>query len=149
MFIGPLMVVIDSRLDFTDVDDDTLNELAEACDVATFGVNQENVLDESYRKAGKLDSKFFAPKFNFDGSGLRDIIKSDLLEGKKAEQDIRAELYKLNVYGIVSCVRYTALLLIYLQVLDLSSNHTRIHLVARPCSALSFSSILLYTKVAR
>ncbi|KAK7682335.1 hypothetical protein QCA50_014540 [Cerrena zonata] len=90
---------IGHRLDFTDVDDNILDKLAEACDVATFGVNQQDVLDESYRKAGKLDSKFFSPKFNFDGSGLRDIIRNDLLEGTKAEQNIRAELYKLNVYG--------------------------------------------------
>ncbi|KAK7689985.1 hypothetical protein QCA50_006626 [Cerrena zonata] len=90
---------ISHRLNFTDVDDDTLNKLAETCDMATFGVNQQDVLDESYRKAGKLDSEFFAPKFNFDGSGLRDIIRNDLLEGTKAERNIRAELYKLNVYG--------------------------------------------------
>lgn len=109
VFIDSLIVIIGSRLDFTDVGDNILDKLAEACDVATFGVNQQDVLDESYRKAGKLDSKFFSPKFNFDGSGLRDIIRNDLLEGTKAEQNIRAELYKLNVYGIVFFISCTIL----------------------------------------
>ncbi|CAL1709142.1 unnamed protein product [Somion occarium] len=90
---------ISHRLDFANVDDEILKKLAETCDVATFGLNKKDVLDESYRKAGKLDSKFFAPKLDFDSSGLREIIRDDLLEGPKAKENIRAELYKLNVYG--------------------------------------------------
>lgn len=76
-----------------------LEELAQACDIATFGVNQQDTLDESYRKAGKLDSQYFAPKFDLQRSGLVGLIQDDLLEGPRASNEIRAELYKLNVYG--------------------------------------------------
>ena len=41
------------RIDFNDTDDEQLEHLSETCDKATFGLNKEDVLDESYRKAGK------------------------------------------------------------------------------------------------
>ena len=34
---------------------DELEQLTQACVPATFGVNEKDVLDETYRKAGKLD----------------------------------------------------------------------------------------------
>jgi hypothetical protein len=37
--------------------------LSDACQPATFGVNKEDVLDESYRKAGKMDVTDFATNF--------------------------------------------------------------------------------------
>ncbi|EED79503.1 predicted protein, partial [Postia placenta Mad-698-R] len=76
-----------------------LRQLAEACDVATFGVNNQDVHDESYRKAGKLDSANFSLKLDLAGSGLLDVIRDNLLEGHGEAKSIRAELYKLNVYG--------------------------------------------------
>lgn len=79
--------------------DEQMRQLAEACDVATFGVNNQDVHDESYRKAGKLDSTNFALKLDLAGSGLLDVIRGDLLEGHGETKSIRAELYKLNVYG--------------------------------------------------
>ncbi|KDQ10395.1 hypothetical protein BOTBODRAFT_147759 [Botryobasidium botryosum FD-172 SS1] len=74
-----------------------LAHLANSCDKATFGVNQEDVLDESYRKAGKLDADRFA--WNFQALNLVDRIKQVLFTMDSKPREIRAELYKLNVYG--------------------------------------------------
>ncbi|KDQ10392.1 hypothetical protein BOTBODRAFT_115948 [Botryobasidium botryosum FD-172 SS1] len=74
-----------------------LEHLADSCDKATFGVNQEDVLDETYRKAGKLDADHFA--WNFQAFGLVDHIKKVLFAMDSKPREIRAELYKLNVYG--------------------------------------------------
>lgn len=67
--------------------------------MATFGLNQEHVLDETYRKAGKLDVGSFATKFDPVHSGLISTLREVLLEGHGAAKSIRAELYKLNVYS--------------------------------------------------
>lgn len=55
-------------------------------------------MDESYRKAGKLDVTHFSSTFNLADSGLIDIVRSELLEGENDRKTVRAELYKLNVY---------------------------------------------------
>lgn len=73
--------------------------MSQACDPATFGVDKKDVLDESYRKAGKLDVANFATKFNVARTGLVELIRSELLEGEGARKGIDVELYKLNVYG--------------------------------------------------
>ncbi|KAL6300726.1 hypothetical protein BKA93DRAFT_800922 [Sparassis latifolia] len=86
------------RINLSDASTDDLQHLARTCDAATFGVNHEDVLDESYRKAGKLDSVEFSINFDVDGIGLMEAVRSDLLEYKE-EKAIRAEKYKLNVYG--------------------------------------------------
>jgi hypothetical protein len=57
------------------------------------------VLDESYRKAGKMDSDCFAPMLDPVHSKLLKIIRGYLLEGTQSTKSIRTELYKLNVYG--------------------------------------------------
>lgn len=90
------------RLDFTHAHDDELKHLSEACDPATFGVDQQDVYDETYRKAGKLDCSHFAMGFDPGHSGLMDLIRDSLLEGQDADVGIRYELYKLNVYGMSS-----------------------------------------------
>jgi len=72
-----------------------------ACQPAKFGVNQEDVLDESYRKARKMDITDFATKFTIADSSLMDAVRSELLEGHNSNKYIEAELYKLNVYGEV------------------------------------------------
>lgn len=58
-------------------------------------------MDESYRKAGKLDSTCFSPKLDVDSanSSIMETIRYDLLPGHQCGRQIRAELYKLNVYG--------------------------------------------------
>ncbi|KAI6046671.1 hypothetical protein EDC04DRAFT_3052548, partial [Pisolithus marmoratus] len=76
-----------------------LDRLAVACQPATFGINSEDVYDESYRKAGKMDPAEFAVSFDVEDSGLVDVVRQGLLEGVNEKREIKMELYKLNVYG--------------------------------------------------
>ena len=62
-------------------------------------MNQKNVLDETYRKAGKMDSERFSPMLDLHQTDLMKVIRGYLLEGTDSTESIRAELYKLNVYG--------------------------------------------------
>ncbi|KAJ7748940.1 hypothetical protein B0H16DRAFT_1251342, partial [Mycena metata] len=75
--------------------------LAAACNQATFGIAQKDVLDETYRKAGKIDLAQFASRLDVVASGLIDAIAPDILQGQGAEGDktLRAELHRLNVYS--------------------------------------------------
>ncbi|KAJ7743271.1 hypothetical protein DFH07DRAFT_905141 [Mycena maculata] len=90
-----------SRIDLGTAEEGDLEALASACQQATFGVNQADVLDESYRKAGKMDLTKFAARFDVVASGLIDNIGPDILQGQDADgnKKLRAEMYKLNVYG--------------------------------------------------
>ncbi|EMD36611.1 hypothetical protein CERSUDRAFT_156346 [Gelatoporia subvermispora B] len=87
------------RMDFANTQESQLRDLAELCEPASFGRNNEDVLDENYRKASKLDSAYFSLKFDPLASGLLDLVRLDLLDGGENDGPIRAELYKLNVYG--------------------------------------------------
>lgn len=82
--------------------------LLEACVPATFGKKGDEVLDELYRKAVKLDSNQFSTSFNPYEVGIIDTIAQSLLPGiakpfsdgkSKYEENLGAiaELYKLNV----------------------------------------------------
>ncbi|KAJ7032827.1 hypothetical protein C8F04DRAFT_1106673 [Mycena alexandri] len=63
-----------------------LDAVSEACQKATFGRNKEDVLDETYRKAGQM---VWNP----------DAVHAQLLEAfDGSDKRIDAELYKLNVY---------------------------------------------------
>jgi hypothetical protein len=86
-----------------------LGRLTKACEPASFGMNQKDVLDETYRKAGKMDSGCFASMLDSGPvqSNLLEIIRGYLLEGTQSTKNIKTELYKLNVYG-------TPLILIHL-----------------------------------
>ncbi|KAK7046413.1 Fe2OG dioxygenase domain-containing protein [Favolaschia claudopus] len=78
-----------------------LQDLAAACQKATFGLNQEDVLDETYRKAGKMDLDKFATRLDVLSSGLLAAIRPTIMQGQ-TEADNKTlipELYKLNVYG--------------------------------------------------
>jgi hypothetical protein len=88
-------------IDFGNAQEECLIELAAACQKATFGLDQTDVLDETYRKAGKLDLDQFSAQLDVVGSGLMDAIAPDILDGQDADADtaLVAELYKLNVYG--------------------------------------------------
>ncbi|KAJ7138616.1 hypothetical protein C8R46DRAFT_1137377 [Mycena filopes] len=90
-----------SRVDLGNAKDAELVALAAACDPATFGVNKQDVLDETYRKAGKLDLSKFASRLDVVASGLIRAISPDMLLGQAVDADktLQAELYKLNVYG--------------------------------------------------
>ncbi|KAI0042876.1 hypothetical protein FA95DRAFT_1499456 [Auriscalpium vulgare] len=87
------------RLDYATAGPEELDALSRACDRASFGLNGENVHDESYRKAGKLDSAFFSTSFVPERNKLASIVGGSLLEGDKATRPLHFELYKLNVYG--------------------------------------------------
>lgn len=78
---------------------DELEQLAQACETASFGVDKKDVLDETYRKAGKMDSDQFSPIRDPAQTDLIRIIRSYLLEGTKSTKIVKAELYKLNMYG--------------------------------------------------
>lgn len=58
------------------------------------------MLDESYRKAGKLDRENFATNFDPMRAGLLSVVAEKLLEGRSTRMRITPELYKLNVYGV-------------------------------------------------
>ncbi|KAL1733503.1 hypothetical protein EV714DRAFT_269812 [Schizophyllum commune] len=73
-----------------------LCHLEQACAPATFGRNQEDVLDETYRKAGKMDNADFCVNYT-PPDGVLGLIREELFE--KSECQLRYELYKLNVYG--------------------------------------------------
>ncbi|TFK86949.1 hypothetical protein K466DRAFT_491787, partial [Polyporus arcularius HHB13444] len=80
-------------------DMDAFCALEQACEAATFGRDAEAVLDETYRKAGKMDSENFLLGLDVDRSRLVDIVRTGLLAGDDETKAIKAELYKLNVYG--------------------------------------------------
>ena len=80
---------------------EAISNLVNACEPATFGFNGENVHDESYRKAGKLDCTSFRPLLDVSKLNLIQIVRGGLLHGLEAQKPIRAELYNLNIYGVV------------------------------------------------
>jgi hypothetical protein len=78
---------------------DELEKLTQACDPASFGVNEKEVLDENYRKAGKMDPERFASQLDLVQTDLMKIIRRHLLEGTQSRNHIIAKLHKLNVYS--------------------------------------------------
>ena len=57
------------------------------------------MLDETYRKAGKMDSQCFSSMLDPYNTDLIKTVRDYLLEGPKSERGIKAELYKLNIYS--------------------------------------------------
>ncbi|EJF57978.1 hypothetical protein DICSQDRAFT_68006 [Dichomitus squalens LYAD-421 SS1] len=78
---------------------EALGKLAQACDAAKFGRGTETVLDETYRKAGKMDAERFVTRLDVEDIGLLKAVNLGLLPRRDHKLNIRAELYKLNVYG--------------------------------------------------
>lgn len=71
----------------------------------------KDVLDENYRKAGKLDNSQFSMNWHPADYGVLDAIAQTLLtetgveeggDGRREHWGVRAELYKLNVYSAPS-----------------------------------------------
>ncbi|KAI9571699.1 hypothetical protein HD554DRAFT_2016574 [Boletus coccyginus] len=85
------------RIELSNAGADDLEGLYRACKPAEFGRNGENVLDESYRKAGKMDLTSFATLLDPRTLGIYDEVSKALLTQSFATMDM--ELYKLNVYG--------------------------------------------------
>jgi len=96
----------DSSIRLGSITETQAQDLNRACSPATFGLNNQDVFDESYRKAGKLDvGKFSWP---FSPASRSDFIVqliSGLFPSDSLRKGIRFELYKLNVYGttFLSC----------------------------------------------
>jgi hypothetical protein len=67
---------------------------------ATFGRGGEDIYDESYRKATKMDPTQFSSTFNPYELGIVDAVAQALLPSlrhAKQTRAVKAELYKLNV----------------------------------------------------
>ncbi|KAH8722970.1 hypothetical protein GQ44DRAFT_657499 [Phaeosphaeriaceae sp. PMI808] len=76
-----------------------LQTLLSATEPASFGFQGKDVIDESYRKATKLDSTAFSTTFCPYVVGIIDILGRTLLpQSGDSSRSIKAELYKLNVY---------------------------------------------------
>ncbi len=86
-------------LDFANATEFQLENLFKACEAATFGLDQRDVLDESYRKAGKMNVNRFGINFSPFESGILDIVSDFLLRCHSGKTALKMELYKLNVYG--------------------------------------------------
>ena len=87
-------------IDFASATPEELDQLAAACQPATFGHGTEDVYDETYRKAGKMDAQNFSVPLDPVSSGLIQTIESQLAPTQANKpMSIKAEIYKLNVYG--------------------------------------------------
>lgn len=75
-------------------------KLVQVCQQATFGRGDQDVLDESYRKAWKLDTSEFATQFDVMSSGVMNVIHDQLLHYEKNDLKLDPHLYKLNIYGV-------------------------------------------------
>ena len=78
-------------------------QLLEDAEPATFGVGDKEVLDETYRKAGKIDESKFSTNFNPYEFGVVDTVLQALVRSSDARagmRGLRAELYKLNVSSL-------------------------------------------------
>lgn len=86
------------KLVFPHPDQVAIQALVESTQPASFGRNGRDVVDESYRKASKLDPTAFSTNFCPYAAGIIDTIGQALLPlPDNSSQGIRAELYKLNV----------------------------------------------------
>ncbi|KAJ6555932.1 hypothetical protein B0H19DRAFT_1262062 [Mycena capillaripes] len=84
-----------SRLDLGNAKEEDLLALASACEPATFGMAQKDVLDEAYRKAGKMDLATFATRLDVVTSGLIDAISPDMIQA-----DLRSRTVEMHEKGV-------------------------------------------------
>ena len=93
----------DSSIKLGSITETQAQDLSRACSLATFGLNNQDVFDESYRKAGKLDvGKFSWPFSPASRSDFIVQLVSGLFPSDSLRKKICFELYKLNVYGKTS-----------------------------------------------
>lgn len=95
--ISKLQFPINTSDEFTH---SVLSNLVRECRPASFGYKGENVLNETYRKAMKMDRSAFSVDFCPYEVGIIDTIAQLLLPNSGAHVSaggVRAELYKLNV----------------------------------------------------
>jgi hypothetical protein len=90
--------------------EEVLEQLVEDCMPATFGFDGKDVLDETIRKAGKLEAREFSTSFNPYDFGIVHAIDQALfprivrpefqgMAPPGGHCGVVAELYKLNVYS--------------------------------------------------
>jgi hypothetical protein len=91
-----------------------LEQLAQACEQASFGLKQECVLEETCREAGKTDLDCVSSKLDLSHTDLMNIIRNYLLEGTQSTNNFKTELYKLNVYSTLLFYIYLYLVSRYL-----------------------------------
>lgn len=84
-----------------DADRPNFEQLLKDCQPASFGRGGEDVMDESYRKAGKIDESAFCSNFSPYALGIVDTaaqaLTPNLAHQTNESHGLRAELYKLNV----------------------------------------------------
>ncbi|ESK89105.1 hypothetical protein Moror_5278 [Moniliophthora roreri MCA 2997] len=86
-------------INLANTSDAQLASLKRVCEAASFGVGSQNVLDDTYRKALKLDASRFATSFDLCNTDILQRIQSHLVDTDTIlRRHIRAERYKLNVY---------------------------------------------------
>lgn len=93
-----------------------LRQLVMDCSPASFGKGDQDVLDPSYRKAGKLDLDQFATSFHPADFGILENIEQILLPSVSTDLEnslqfrkVTADLYKLNVRPTTAVCVCTAL----------------------------------------
>jgi len=86
-------------INFASSTPEQLDQLVAACSPASFGRGGQDLYDESYRKALKMDAADFAVQFDPTASSLIKTIEGSLLQAQTEKMSIRPEIYKLNVYG--------------------------------------------------
>ncbi|KAL1666395.1 hypothetical protein GGF50DRAFT_50758 [Schizophyllum commune] len=97
LYFGDLTVF--SCMNLGQATEEKLASLVATCRPATFGLNQEDVLDETYRKAITLDNTMFASLLKPAQYGLINTIRDQLLqEGAESTKQVAHEVYRLNVY---------------------------------------------------
>ncbi|KAF9017792.1 hypothetical protein BDZ89DRAFT_1140493 [Hymenopellis radicata] len=79
--------------------EDELSRLISFSDAAPFGRGNETVLDDTYRKAHKLDVSQFSTVFDLAGTPILNKVSQDLVDMTVSlKRAVRAERYKLNIY---------------------------------------------------
>lgn len=85
---------------YSDEQKPSIEQLLKDCQPATFGRGRQDILDETYRNAGKLDESSFSTNFNPYALGIIDTAAQALAPNNCRQTNethgIRAELYKLN-----------------------------------------------------
>ncbi|KAF5011843.1 hypothetical protein FDECE_2075 [Fusarium decemcellulare] len=86
------------KLTIPTVSPDNLEHLLSEMMPATFGLGGEDVYDESYRKASKLEPSNFSTNFCPYTVGIIDAVSQLLLPSRESNKQraVKAELYKLN-----------------------------------------------------
>ena len=98
--MNSLIFFLDSAqcIDLANANDLKLQTLVGACERAAFGLDNKDVLDETYRKAWKMESSNFLTRLDVVSAGIIDHVCAKLMQGN-TERRVRSEIYKLNVYG--------------------------------------------------